>query len=98
MQTQTTVTSNQFTLSLNDFWKGLIVAVISPVFTIIITSLNAGSLTFDWKAMGGVAAAAMLSYLLKNFLDSPKIVMTGQSAATMKAVDQGDKEVKVVNA
>ena len=91
----TAVTSKQFTLSLNDFWKGLLVAVLSPVFTILITSLNAGSLTFDWKAIGGVALASLLAYLMKNFFDTPKIVVTGVNPEMMKSVKEGDTKVSV---
>ncbi len=66
-QVITTSTSKQFSVNGSDFWKGLIVAVISPVFTIILQSLNAGSLTFDWKAIGATALIGLLSYLSKNF-------------------------------
>lgn len=66
-QIVTTTTSKKFSLVLNDFWKGLLVAVISPVFTIVLQSLNAGSLTFDWKAIGTTALIGLLSYLSKNF-------------------------------
>lgn len=94
-QLQTVTTSKKGTLNLNDFWKGFLIAVLSPIFTILITSLNAGSLTFDWKAIGGVALAAMLSYLMKNLLSQSKIVVSGASDAVVKSVKEGDTDVKV---
>lgn len=60
-------TSNLFSLSTQDFLKGLFIAVGGAVVGVIETSLNAGSLTFDWKAIGGIALASGLSYLTKNF-------------------------------
>ena len=66
-------------LSLNgtDFLKGLLLAVLSPVITIIIQSLNAGSLSFDWKAIATTAASAGLAYLVKNMFTNS----AGQFAA-----------------
>lgn len=57
-------------LSLNatDFLRGLVVSVLSAVLTIIYQTIQAGSLTFDWKAIGTIAASAALGYILKNLL------------------------------
>lgn len=49
-----------------DFLKGLLIAVISAVFTVIYTTVQAGSLTFDWKAIGVTALASALAYISKN--------------------------------
>lgn len=92
---QTVTTSKTFTLSLNDFWKGFLIAVISPVFTVLITSLNAGTLTFDWKYIGGVALAAMLTYLTKNLFSPAKITVSGASDKVIEDVKSGDIDVKV---
>jgi len=90
-----TSTSTQFTLKLNDLWKGLLVAVLTPVITVIIESLNQGSLTFNWKSIAITALTAGLAYILKNFLTPSQIVI--KDAETVKAVKEGDAEVKVVN-
>lgn len=95
---QTTTTAKRFNLSLNDWWKGLIVAVFTPVVTIVMTSLQAGSLVFNWVAIGTTALAALLAYVMKNFLDAPKIVVSGASPEMVKAVKEGDVDVKVGNA
>ena len=60
-------TSSLFSLNLRDLGKGLLVAIGGAVITAAETSLQAGALTFSWKAVGGVASAAGLSYLVKNF-------------------------------
>lgn len=49
-----------------DFGKGLLIAVISSVLTIIYTTIQSGSLTFDWKAILTTAAASALAYISKN--------------------------------
>lgn len=91
----TTTTSSQFSLKWFDVFKGLAVAVLTPIFTIIITSVNNGELTFNWKAMGLTGLSAGLAYLLKNFLSPPQIII--KDSETVKAVKDGEAEVKVIN-
>ena len=67
-------TSNLYSINLQDLAKGLIVAVGSAVITTIQTSLQAGSLNFNWKLIGTVALGAGLAYLGKNFFTPAKIV------------------------
>jgi uncharacterized MnhB-related membrane protein len=57
-------------LSLNtkDFLKGLVVSVLTSVLTIVYTSLQSGSLTIEWKAVGTAAITAALAYITKNYL------------------------------
>lgn len=90
----TITTSNQFSLNLKDILKGLLVAVITPVITIIMSSVNAGQLTFDWKAIGITALAAGLAYLVKNFL-TPSAIVIDAPASQVKAVKDGDAKVSV---
>lgn len=66
-QVVTTSTSKQFSLNGNDFFKGLLAAAGTPVFTILVQSINAGSWTFDLKTIGGAALVGILGYLTKNF-------------------------------
>lgn len=67
-------TSSLFSLNLNDIGKGLLVAVGGAVIAAVQSSLSAGSLSFNWKTIGGVALAAGLSYLAKNFFTPAQIV------------------------
>lgn len=59
--------SSMFTLNWNDFFKGAILAVVVPILVTIQTSLAAGNVIFDWKAIGISALATFIAYLLKNF-------------------------------
>lgn len=91
----TSTTSSQFTLKINDIVKGLVVAIITPVFTIILTSLNAGVLTFNWKIIAATAVASGLSYLLKNFFTPAQVVITNKEA--VESIKAGESLVKVVD-
>ena len=59
---------NSTFLNLNstDFIKGLIMAVLTTVITVIYQTVEAGSLTFDWKAIGTMALTSALAYIMKN--------------------------------
>lgn len=91
----TSTTSSQFTLKINDIVKGLVVAIITPVFTIILTSLNAGVLTFNWKIIAATAVASGLSYLLKNFFTPAQVVIS--DPVTVQSIKDGESHVKVVD-
>lgn len=94
----TTITSsNKFALNGQDWLKGLVVAVITPVITIIIDSLNAGTLVFDWKHIAITALTAGLAYLVKNFLDPAKIVITDPSPKSIADVKKGNAVVNITN-
>jgi hypothetical protein len=67
-------TSSLFSLDLKDLGKGLLVAVGGAMITAIQTSLQAGTLTFNWKSIGSVALSAGLSYLSKNFFTPAKTI------------------------
>jgi hypothetical protein len=74
-------TSSMFALDWRDIIKGLLVAVITPVFTIIESSIRAGSLTFNWTSIGYTALAAGMAYLLKNFLTPSQLVSPANPVA-----------------
>jgi hypothetical protein len=67
-------TSPLFTLDFKDLGKGLLVAVGGAVIAAVETSVQAGSLTFNWKTISGVAFASGLSYLGKNFFTPAQTV------------------------
>ena len=54
------------TLNSKDFLKGLVVAVITAVITIVYTSIQVGDLNFDWKAIAMAALSSALAYIMKN--------------------------------
>jgi hypothetical protein len=66
--------SNFLSLNLRDFFKGLVLAVITAVMTSAYELLQAGTL-FDkesLKKVGMVALAALLAYIIKNFFSNSK--------------------------
>lgn len=91
----TVTTSTQGTINWGDIFKGLAVAVLTPIFTIITQSIGAGTLTFDWKAIGLTALAAGLAYITKNLLTPAKIVVTNATKEEVAAVKSGGSEVIV---
>jgi hypothetical protein len=90
-------TSKKFTLNLNDFWKGLLLAVITAAMTIIVPIIQSGSLTFDWAAIGRNALLAGLAYLVKNWFTPSQIVVKDAPEAIVKKVKEGEAEIQVVN-
>ena len=53
-------------LNLNDWTKGLIVAVLASVLQPVLVVLQGGGLVFDWQAILTVGLTAGLAYVLKN--------------------------------
>ncbi len=72
--------STILTLNSSDFLKGLIMAVLSSVITVIYQTVEAGSLVFDWKAIGTIALTSALAYIMKNLFTNS----TGQLFAKEK--------------
>jgi hypothetical protein len=58
--------STFLTLNTTDFLKGLIMAVLSSVITLVYQTVEAGSLVFDWKTIGTIALTSGLAYIMKN--------------------------------
>ena len=90
-----TASSGPYALDLRDVIKGLIMAVLVPVLTIIMDSINNGSLTFDWKQIGIAAIGGFVGYLIKNFFTQSQIVVTGAHPTTVEAVKDGKATIEV---
>jgi hypothetical protein len=85
-----------FNLNSQDFFKGLIVAVLGAMVAIIAPSIQNGSLTFDWTAIWHTGVAAGVAYLGKNlFSATPKTVQIDPSKTS--EVDSKTNET-IVNA
>ena len=63
--------SNFLSLNWKDILRGLLMAVLTPAAWIIQQSIDAGTLTLNWKQIGMASVAGGLSYLVKNFLSTP---------------------------
>ena len=73
----TVTTSKKFSLNWRDYAKGAIVAIITPVIFIIESSLDAGTLSFNWKQIGIAAVAGFVAYLSKNFFTPSQTIVKG---------------------
>jgi hypothetical protein len=93
---QTSTTSTQFSWNLSDILKGLVIAVILPVLTIIQNSIQAGSFTLDWKNIGLMAIGGFIAYMIKNFFTPSAIVIKNAPPTTVAAVKSGTVEMKAV--
>ena len=62
--------SNFLSLGLKDFLRGLVMAILTPIFVIAQQSFEAGVITFNLKVIGMAAAAGALAYITKNFFTS----------------------------
>jgi flagellar biosynthesis protein FliQ len=60
--------SSFLTLNTRDFVKGLFIAVITAVITVVYTTIQTGTLSFDWKVISTTALSAALAYIMKNLL------------------------------
>jgi hypothetical protein len=66
--------SKQGTLAMSDIVRGLIMAVLTPAVLIIQQSLEAGTLTFNWKHIAMASVAGGFAYLVKNFFEPSKAI------------------------
>lgn len=72
--------SSFLSLSIKDFGKGLLMAVLGAVLGLVYGSVQAGNFTFDWKSIWQAALAAAVAYVIKNFFTNS----SGQFMSTEK--------------
>lgn len=65
-------TSNFLSLNTQDFIKGLIVTIISAVFTLVAESVQQDRFTFNFTTIWHTAVAAGIAYLGKNLFTPAK--------------------------
>lgn len=93
MAKQKVIESKQFSLQWRDLLRGGIIAAISPVFTILIQSLQAEDLIVSWKSILNVAIIAFLTYLSKNLLEPTKIIVPTSSVESAEVAKTIKKEL-----
>ncbi len=86
-------TASKFDLSKNDFLKGLLMAVGTPVIAVLLATVQAGTWQFDWNLIGTTAASAFLMYIGKNFFNGPSLVVPDPSKKMIEEAKQGNLEV-----
>ena len=66
--------SKFLSLNLQDVIKGAVVTALTAAIAVVGTSINAGRMptVVEWKISGVAAAAAAVSYLVKNLLTNSK--------------------------
>lgn len=69
--------SELFNLNIKDAIRGVVVAVLSAVITLVLEVLKNGA-SIDWKQVGIVALIAGLGYIAKNFLSDEKGKLGGK--------------------
>ena len=75
--------SNYLSLNTIDYLKGLAVAILSSVATVIYNSVQANELTFNWSAIRMVAVCSALSYICKNLMtNSQNQILTPEPPKT----------------
>lgn len=60
--------SNFLKIGSKDFAKGLILAVITAVITVVYNTIQAGTLVFDWHQIDIAALSSAIAYITKNLL------------------------------
>jgi uncharacterized MnhB-related membrane protein len=57
-------------LNIEDFFKGLIVAVLSALVTFLYNTMESGEVVLNWKMIGTTSLTAALAYIIKNYLSN----------------------------
>lgn len=84
--------SGFLSLNVQDFVKGLVIAIGGGVVAIIAPSIQDGSWVFNWTTIWHTAVASALAYLAKNlFTPTPKTVQIDPSKTSV--IDSKTKEV-----
>jgi hypothetical protein len=60
--------SSLFTLNSKDWIKGLVIAILTAIITVVYNTIQTGALVLDWKAISIAAISAALAYITKNLL------------------------------
>lgn len=83
------IEKKQFTLNVRDFLKGIYVSVISPVVALILEQIGVGNFSFNWKELAALALTTLAAYLLKNFFQPTKVIVTDPNPSTLQAAKSG---------
>ena len=91
---ETKLTSKQFSLNINDFLKGLLMAMGVPVLVVIQSAVEAGNFNLDWKMLVKIAVGGLVAYLLKNFM-TPSTVTAKVTNDQVEAIKESSVPVMI---
>jgi hypothetical protein len=57
-------------LNIQDFFKGLIIAILTALVTFLYNTMDSGELVFNWKQIITTSLTASLAYIIKNYLSN----------------------------
>jgi len=57
-------------LNVQDFFRGLIIAVLTALVTFLYNTMELGELVFNWKQIATTSLTAALAYIIKNYLSN----------------------------
>jgi hypothetical protein len=81
--------SEKFSLKLPDFWRGLLLAVLSPILVFVQDWLT-GSNELSWILIAKISVAALVGYLIKNFgIEPPKVIVSAET--NTKAINASER-------
>jgi hypothetical protein len=84
--------SGIFRLNLSDLARGLVLAVLTAVLTSCQQAISSGNMdpsAWDWRAIGGVALAAIVAYLLKNLVSDEQGKVLGRIGVVLLLLAAG---------
>lgn len=88
---------NRYKLSWKDFFKGLLLAVLTPVVFALEQSLDAGDVVINWHHIWKIALGSFLVYICKNYMtDDVKAAektLAKQAPDKLRTAAPGDKEL-----
>jgi uncharacterized membrane protein len=75
-----------FTLTVQEWIKGFLSAIVGAVLTVVYATIQTGSIAFNWSEILKVALIAGIGYLMRNFFTpAPKTIEVDKSVT--KVID-----------
>jgi membrane protein implicated in regulation of membrane protease activity len=90
-----TVTSPFGQIKWKEILEGGIYAAVVPAIEIALSSLDAGELTFNTKAIAVAAISGFLAFMLKKLATPAQLRVKGLDANTLADIKTGKKIVKI---
>jgi len=83
--------SGFFSLGWRDFTRGLVMAILTPIATLITNSLEKGDFTLNWHLFWLSAVGGAVAYIIKNLFTKPDVKADGPGGSNPPIDDPDDK-------